>query len=414
MQNVENDMDDLFRRAAENYPLKKSKGDWESVLKKISVSDEQDLTLKKQTKNDSKKILIIFLLAVILILSALLIFNANPKVNPSGKIASTEKLERNVSNSGLPKERLAVNKLTSKVINVRSKAKEINPGNNKSSLQQISFSSNSKVNNLLVYQDENNVNENRIEKDNHSILKQSVFDYFKNSLPLSTQLIGKQPAIYMDSNTISSLEKKKLIIKVKPERENGLYVGINAGPDFSKVKSGNFKSPGFSAGIVLGYRINRKIFAETGFSIGSKYYSSDGQLFNEEGASMPDGMVIMDLQGYSRILEIPLKIGYNIYKKNKESFFISTGVSAYIMTMEKNNYDVMMNGNPGKMVGLYQKNNVKTPAAFNLSLGWEHQLRPLVKLRIEPYLKLPLQGIGVGKLPVTSTGIQIGIYRVIK
>lgn len=218
----------------------------------------------------------------------------------------------------------------------------------------------------------------------------------------------------MDSSAVSSLEKKKKNSSRKSSKENGLYAGIIAGPDFSKVKSGNFRGPGFNAGIFFGYQINKKFFAETGFSSGSKYYSSDGRIFNEEGAAMPDGMVIDNLQSYSRILEIPVKIGYRIYKKNRSSFFVAAGVSAYIMTMEKNNYNVTMNGNEEKMVGLYEKKNVKIPAEINFSTGWEHHLKGLMNIRIEPYLKLPLQGIGVGKLPVTSAGLQVGIYRMIK
>ena len=36
MQNIEYDMDDLFRKAAEDYPLKSGDSNWESVSKKIA------------------------------------------------------------------------------------------------------------------------------------------------------------------------------------------------------------------------------------------------------------------------------------------------------------------------------------------------------------------------------------------
>ena len=68
-----------------------------------------------------------------------------------------------------------------------------------------------------------------------------------------------------------------------------------------------------------------------------------------------------------------------------------------------------MNGAYEKMEGIYKKNNVKIPAVFSISAGLEHRLSGLLQIRIEPYLKLPLQGVGVGKLPVTSAGIQIGL-----
>ena len=36
MQDIDNDMDDLFQRAAENYPLRVDNGDWESIARKIA------------------------------------------------------------------------------------------------------------------------------------------------------------------------------------------------------------------------------------------------------------------------------------------------------------------------------------------------------------------------------------------
>ena len=35
-------------------------------------------------------------------------------------------------------------------------------------------------------------------------------------------------------------------------------------------------------------------------------------------------------------------------------------------------------------------------------------------LRIEPYVKLPLNGLGLGSLPLRSTGIYLGITRPIR
>lgn len=418
MQNIENDMDDLFRRAAENYPLKKNKGDWESVFKKIYLPDEQELPGKKERKKDSKKLLIIVLLAIILILTSLLIFNLNPKSNSSGKIAEASMRRNDNENKNVQTENPVKNKTLSQNPVADEKSLGANSVKNTKISNDLSFSPVQKSDVLWkttsTFPKSLTKNETGIEINNHPILLNNDIDYPQILFTSTANEIEKQPKLVIDSIAVSSSEKAKINSRKKSSKENGLYAGIIAGPDFSKVKSGNFRGPGFNAGIFLGYQINKKFFAETGFSNASKYYSSDGKIFNEEGAAMPDGMVVNNLESYSRILEIPVKIGYRFYKKNRSSFFVTTGVSAYIMTREKNNYNVTMNGNEEKMVGLYLKNNIKTPAEFNLSAGWEHHLKRLMNIRVEPYLKLPLQGIGVGKLPVTSAGIQVGIYRILK
>ena len=418
MQNIENGMDDLFRRAAENYPLKKNKGDWESVFKKLSLPNGQELPGNKEKNKDSKKLLIIVLLAIILILTSLLIFNLNTKSHSSGNMAVSLSLKKEFENKNVQKENLVENKAVPKIPGADEKSPGVKRENSNKISEGISFSSFQKGNILSkrtsFLRKSFAKNETGIETNNYPILIPENFDYPKITITDFANEIGKQPTILIDSNPVLSSEKKKAQNFKKSVKENGLYAGIISGPDFSKVKSGDFRKPGFNAGIFLGYQINKKLFAETGFTSGTKYYSSDGQVFHEAGAAMPDGMVVNNLQSYSRVFEIPLKIGYRVYKKNRSSFFVAAGVSAYIMTMEKNNYNVTMNGTEEKMVGIYEKNNVKTPAEFNLSTGWEYHLKGLMNVRIEPYLKLPLQGIGVGKLPVTSAGFQIGIYRMIK
>ena len=41
MQYIDNDMDDLFRKAAKDYPLNTNSGDWEEVVKKIAANDSE-------------------------------------------------------------------------------------------------------------------------------------------------------------------------------------------------------------------------------------------------------------------------------------------------------------------------------------------------------------------------------------
>ena len=68
-----------------------------------------------------------------------------------------------------------------------------------------------------------------------------------------------------------------------------------------------------------------------------------------------------------------------------------------------------MNGTAEKVSGVYKRNNYGLPAVAGFSLGYEYNFYKSLNIRIEPFLKIPIQGMGVGKLPVTSAGLQIGI-----
>ena len=190
-----------------------------------------------------------------------------------------------------------------------------------------------------------------------------------------------------------------------------MYVGVITGLDFSKVGSGSFDNMGFDAGFLLGYRISQALSFETAFMWNKKIYYSDGKHFNLDkvGSTMPSGMIINSLNSHSSVIEIPIKARYDFIRKTSSDLFFAGGVSAYIMTKEKNMYHVTYNGTQEKVLGVYEKNSYRLPAVANVSIGYERNISRLLDIRIEPFLKIPLQGIGVGSLPVTSAGLQIGI-----
>jgi len=432
MQDIDNDMDDLFRRAAEKYPLHPGQSNWDIIEKKLSSAAAPEDTPKPGRKNNYKKLLLLFLLTGISLVIGFIILNLNSK---NYKVAQNENqinLQANTKNNSVAKDNLINNKLPGKSLKINERISK----DEKRGMAQLNISSvKNKIPGIHIL---NTGNKNNFSKrtpskilfDNYS--KNNITNYQKRNSQETVNVVnnpGTKSELLLPKNNKENNEfknkpvdniniltptKKKLKPNSKTLKEKRFYAGIIEGPDFSKVKASSFKGPGLGAGILIGYKINQSFFAETGISYDTKSYSSDGNNFYEKGASMPDGMVINNLTGRSKILEIPIKIGYRFYQNKKINLFAAGGVSTYIMTNEKNNYNVTMNGNSEKMEGNYKKSSVKIPAVFNFSVAMEKQLSDLLKIRLEPYLKLPLQGVGVGKLPVTSAGIQIGLVGRIK
>jgi hypothetical protein len=48
---------------------------------------------------------------------------------------------------------------------------------------------------------------------------------------------------------------------------------------------------------------------------------------------------------------------------------------------------------------------------INLSAGFEQRLGKVGNLRVEPYVRIPLGGIGTGSLPILSAGVNVGFTR---
>ncbi|HEV8082704.1 MAG TPA: outer membrane beta-barrel protein [Chitinophagaceae bacterium] len=422
MQHLENDMDDLFQRAAENYPLQEGKSDWENIAKRISDNTNSPEVIAPLQNNKNKKFIVLTLLLFTLVAGWLIFQNTRTGTNNnSNKTELVKKSEAN-PNSEVDND--------NPVISSEEHGSNINDKNNiddknKSAIRPSYKSSshiNSSVSNGSFFFDNSNttqtrkgvVNEDAIEENSYS---NNYFYLPPTGIEESTGISEFNKSSFenlisatLNENPDLSGKNKKQALNIK-QKNKGIYIGVVAGPDFSKVQSGSFANTGFDAGVLLGFNINRKFSFETGIMWTKKIYESEGKNFSMDKvrSTMPVGMEIDNLTSRSSFIEIPVKGKYNFAIKNKSDLFVSGGVSAYIMTKEKNAYNVSLNGNREKLLGVYEKDNYCMPAVANVSIGYEHSVSKSLDIRIEPFLKIPLQGMGVGSLPVTSAGLQLGI-----
>ena len=80
----------------------------------------------------------------------------------------------------------------------------------------------------------------------------------------------------------------------------------------------------------------------------------------------------------------------------------------YVVTNEYNKYKTLYDGQNKDVTGSYKKSASYFAATADISIGFEKKLNNGNKIRLEPYVHLPLKGIGVGDLKVISTGLYLG------
>jgi hypothetical protein len=184
------------------------------------------------------------------------------------------------------------------------------------------------------------------------------------------------------------------------------YIGITGAPDISTVKMQATKGVGTTWGLLLGYSFNSHWAVESGVYLDRKKYYTAGEYF--KGETQPY-MTLQNVNGSCNMWEIPLNVRYNFNPGSKITWFATAGVSSYFMT--KQEYYYQYEGVPQPTSW-----NTSVPANYlfsiiNLSGGFEQRIGKIGNLRIEPYVRLPLSGIGTGRLPIMSAGLNIGITR---
>ncbi len=418
MLNQEENMDDLFRRAVGNFPLKEEKGNWDALASAL----DEDKPLPPVAKKKINYKLLLLLLAFFLSGSALTYFILRP---------STGTVDKTISSTPVIKPILDAPKIVpdnNAGVSTVMENNAINTTVEKSNVQQSylqkeeNFSDKNSsliADNLMANRNQTFTNTNSNQESNQQI--QSLEQ--KNNLPLNTSLnpflkkdtlqnVSKENEI---NNVVEESHKyvindSSLFIKNKAPKNTSFkpsfYFGLLTGIEFSQVKSQGIMGPGFHAGLIAGYQTTPSLSIESGILFTKKQYKSDGEYFKPKPGTMPENMLVKSLESQASFIEIPLNVKYQLpILKNKT--FVSAGVSSFIMTNEKNDYRAVIGGQEQAVKSSYNSMKNYIGAEINLSAGFAQPLNSKLNLRIEPFVQIPIKGMGVGVMPVTSMGLHL-------
>jgi Outer membrane protein beta-barrel domain len=363
MQDIDDNMDDLLRRASANYPLRINESDWDAIGQRLSSAAETPAAGRRGPKYLRGLFVFFFL------------FTGDTFVSrqpQDAKLASTSA------------EKPAIEKFT-----------HVKPLTSTAMRTTTPY--------LPV--------ERRLPGDaeNVSVNKQASTGQLRSlDYPVAAQTSGIEINRSVTIVTKPPLSIDPATLQPQPQhtkKRGRLYAGIVGGPEGNQVNGQVLTTCGFDAGLILGYEFNDRLSLETGLLFNEKHYYCDGQDFNMD---MP-GMKLESLEGKSTLLEIPVKLKYNIVRKRKWNVFSTAGISSYILANEKNNYALVVNGTRQNMISNYENVSRYLAAAIDLSLGYELKASQRLRLRLQPYLQIPLKGIGVGSIPVQSMGLHVGV-----
>jgi len=203
------------------------------------------------------------------------------------------------------------------------------------------------------------------------------------------------------------MEKGKIAKTVEPERtrrfKSHFSAGLSVSPDFSGVGLSSFSKTGTNLGISLQYHISRRFSLATGVIRSRKAYEVKEGFKPYEGYwkyhPKPD---LID--GGCTVLDIPVNVRYNFLAKERNKMFLSLGVSSYLMLQEE--YAFIYSGT-GSVDYEVRNQNRHYLGILNASAGYERMLGRRWGLQVEPFVKLPVEEIGVGNLKLLSAGAFI-------
>lgn len=186
-------------------------------------------------------------------------------------------------------------------------------------------------------------------------------------------------------------------------KHSAISLSILAAPDISGTGSNLSSQLSSNFGLMATYPITPKISLSTGLIYAKKRYNSAGIGSINNGYGQQSWEVDADC----KVLDIPLNVNYQVFKKQKLSVSINTGLSSYLMLNEQ--YQLLTG--PERTLSRIEVNN-KNQHIFglaNFSVSVERKLNSSLSIGIQPFVKLPLTGIGNYDVRLNSTGVSLSL-----
>lgn len=189
-------------------------------------------------------------------------------------------------------------------------------------------------------------------------------------------------------------------------KRGALTLSVMAAPDISTSNMNVDTKVSSNIGVLATYAITDKISVTTGAVYSRKLYNYGG--VGSAGTAYMKNAWQVDADCI--VLDIPLNVNYTFLKRRNFSVGVNSGLSSYFMLNEKYKYITGPQGGAQKVSELEIKNqNQHIFGVANLSLSFERRITNSLSFGVQPFIKLPLTGIGNGDARLKSTGVAFSL-----
>ena len=178
---------------------------------------------------------------------------------------------------------------------------------------------------------------------------------------------------------------------------------IEFSPDLSSVGLGDVEDPGYTVGVQVEYHRSSKLSLIGGVSYSKKIYFADEGVESYPGTN--PNWIVNRVNADCDVLDIPINLSYYLSGYEESGFVFTTGFSSYIMLTE--NYDIIYNDPFPEGSQFIRNENNHFFGLINASVGYRKKLNSILSLQVEPYIKIPIQGIGEGGLDLFTSGFRL-------
>jgi hypothetical protein len=210
------------------------------------------------------------------------------------------------------------------------------------------------------------------------------------------------------TNQLTAQEKKQMlavktaVIKNRPQ----FSISVLAASDANAVNSFGHSQTGTNYGVQLSLKLTGKLTVSTGVAYAIKPYSTSPGSYS---SAYPQSAYTTNIQANCKVLDIPLNVSYQVYSKGNNAISLGSGLSSYFMLRENYRYDYTQDSGLDPKYIEIKNQNKHLFGVLNINANYQRKINSRFGVVVQPYMKLPLTGIGNGRVDLKSTGVALGV-----
>jgi len=194
-------------------------------------------------------------------------------------------------------------------------------------------------------------------------------------------------------------------------------LSVLAAPDLTSVHGANQSSLSQNIGILYTQNLGKKLSISTGILYAKKYYNAPSSLYNPKNPIIGN-YASTNINAVCDVVDVPLLLNYQLYERRNFTLNIGAGFSNYFMLKEDYTFS-QAEGNTYGIAPKYsytlrnQNNHWFGVADFSVSI--DHRINNRLSIGLRPFMKVPLTGIGYGRVRLESKGVAVTVgYHLFK
>lgn len=210
------------------------------------------------------------------------------------------------------------------------------------------------------------------------------------------------PRALLNDSTADRVSKR---LAARGKMKDGWIMSLSAGPDLSAVGE-RFGSVRLAKGMGLGYSRGRWL-VRAGVYAARKLYSARPEDYHFS-TTPPSSLARIDAN--CQVLEVPVTIAWRVAAVGRGNLSVVAGASSYFMKKEKYGFLYKYPGG-ASYTRNYEVNGEHNHflSAAILAADYARPVGGRLLLSAQPYVEMPLKGVGEGRIRLKSAGILFSI-----